>query len=295
MLRTPLNRGCPGFGSTKKDARNITITTGYDALNRPLNTTFTDSTPPVTFCYDGTDYTGSGCTTGQVVGKKGRLTAVGSSVSTMRFSTFDAVGRILASEQETDGFQYNFAYTYNKAGGLETQEYPSGFEVETCYDDAGRIDKVTNNGTSALYASSPDYAPHGALSDLKLGNNLWSTATSTIAFSRSRSVSALSRTAPNVWRSTSPTIRRASRRRTTATSTNRQSPSPAYLVAPWSSTTATTRSIASPSPPRAPRPPPTPPVPPAPTGAATTTSTVTATAPSSVGWALRRTRSRRSR
>ncbi|MDA1314581.1 MAG: polymorphic toxin type 33 domain-containing protein [Acidobacteria bacterium] len=157
---------------TKTDARGITITTGYDGKNRPLQTTYTDATPPVTFCYDGTDFNGSTCTGGQVTGKKARLTAVGSSVSTMRFPSFDDAGRILASSQQTGGFQYNFAYTYNKAGGLETQQYPSGFTAKTCYDDAGRIDALSNAGTSAPYVSSPAYAPHGAIAQLTLGNGL---------------------------------------------------------------------------------------------------------------------------
>jgi hypothetical protein len=51
-----------------------------------------------------------------------RLTGVGSSVSATNFTDFDLLGRVLASHQATSGFQYNFAYTYNKGGGLETQQ-----------------------------------------------------------------------------------------------------------------------------------------------------------------------------
>ena len=79
-----------------------------------------------------------------------------------------------ASSQQTGGTTYSFSYGYNKAGGLETQTYPSGLTVKTCYDAAGRISGVSDNATpAASYASGFDYAPHGVLAELKLGNNLY--------------------------------------------------------------------------------------------------------------------------
>ncbi len=162
---------------TKTDARAITTTTGYDSLNRPISTSYTDgTTQPVTFCYEGKVYdpaTG-GCANPSpaIPNSIARLTGVGSSVSATNFTDFDLLGRILSSHQATDGFQYNFAYTYNLGGGLETQQYPSGLVAKTCYDAAGRITDVTNDGTSAPYASGIEYAPHGAADKLTLGNGL---------------------------------------------------------------------------------------------------------------------------
>ena len=78
------------------------------------------------------------------------------------------------SSQQTGGTTYSFSYAYNKAGGLETQTYPSGLKIKTCYDAAGRISGVSDNATpAASYASNFDYAPHGALAELKLGNDLY--------------------------------------------------------------------------------------------------------------------------
>jgi RHS repeat-associated protein len=44
--------------------------------------------------------------------------------------------------------------------------------AKTCYDAAGRITGVTNDGTAAPYASGITYTPHGAADKLTLGNGL---------------------------------------------------------------------------------------------------------------------------
>ena len=54
------------------NTRGIAANTAYDTRNRPTGINYSDTTPDVTFCYDGKDFSGSACTTTQVVGKKGR-------------------------------------------------------------------------------------------------------------------------------------------------------------------------------------------------------------------------------
>ena len=109
-----------------------------------------------------------------MVGKKGRLTAARSTVSTTRYTSFDKLGRVKGSSQQTGSTTYSFSYAYNKAGGLETQTYPSGLKIKTCYNAAGRISGVSDNATpAATYASEFGYAAHGALAELKMGNNLY--------------------------------------------------------------------------------------------------------------------------
>lgn len=50
------------------------------------------------------------------------------------------MGRPTAPEQSISLSEaYRFAYTYNKAGGLETETYPSQRVVKKCYDEAGRV------------------------------------------------------------------------------------------------------------------------------------------------------------
>lgn len=65
------------------DAKNVTITVGYDALNRPTSRTYSDSTPAVTLAYDQSG----------VANSKGRLTSVSSSASIARYKGYDETGR----------------------------------------------------------------------------------------------------------------------------------------------------------------------------------------------------------
>ena len=81
------------------------------------------------------------------------------------------MGRAVTSSQETDGLTYAFQYAYNEAGGLETMTYPSNRVVSYCSDAAGRISGVTG------YASGIQYAPHGAASQMTLGNGVLETTT----------------------------------------------------------------------------------------------------------------------
>ena len=82
----------------------------------------------------------------------------------------------------TPAQSFNFAYSYNLAGSLTTEQYPSFHVVKTCYDTVNRVSQV--GGTSCppttikapvkgTYASYFQYAPHGATLQYVLGDNLW--------------------------------------------------------------------------------------------------------------------------
>lgn len=150
----------------KVDARGVTTTYVYDALNRPTSRTYSDGTPAVTYTYDATGISNS----------KGRLTSVSSNVSTYSYSGYDAAGRLLGSSQTTDGQTYQMSYGYNLAGSMTSQAYPSGRVVTTTLDNAGRLSQVNGQKSgepNKTYASSPTYSAHGAITEIKLGNNLW--------------------------------------------------------------------------------------------------------------------------
>jgi len=83
---------------------------------------------------------------------------------------------------------YQFSYLYDLAGEVEQETYPSGRIVTTCPDSAGRISSVVGKAnssatTSTIYAQGPSgtspaniqYAPHGAISQLQMGNGLFET------------------------------------------------------------------------------------------------------------------------
>ncbi len=114
---------------------------------------------------------------------KGRLSAVTSGTTATQYTAYDAMGRVTQSSQNTNGTLYPFSYTYNLAGGLETELYPSGRGVTSCYDAAGRVRSVSGTvaagATPTRYAGSDtapvSYAPHGGLQTLLRGDKLTET------------------------------------------------------------------------------------------------------------------------
>jgi RHS repeat-associated protein len=163
---------------TKIDARSITTTYFYDALNRGTSRIYMNdpqSTPAVTYVYDASG----------VLYSKGRLTQVTSSVSTYDYLEYDQLGRVKQSKQTTLGGAaqgYTFSnYSYNLAGEMISETYPSGRVVATEYDSAGRVAGVRNQGAPSYYAGAAasdatnriQYAAQGAVSVMKLGNGKW--------------------------------------------------------------------------------------------------------------------------
>src|SRR6266436_4209999 len=73
------------------------------------------------------------------------------------------------------------SYGYNLAGGQTSMTYPSGRVVTSEYDGAGRLAGVRDQSSGVYYAGATStdttnrvqYAAHGAVSVMKLGNGLW--------------------------------------------------------------------------------------------------------------------------
>jgi RHS repeat-associated protein len=173
---------------TKTDNRQVVTTYTYDALNRLKTRTYTnpasnpnvaDSTPTVTYSYDGEN--GKGYNGETVNYSTGRLTYVTSSVSTETIDNYDSLGRVLQSTQITGGQSYGMIYTYNLAGDILTEQYPSGRVVTSAYDGAGRLNSLTGALSSTVasknYATSFTYTAPGGISSLNLGNGLWENTT----------------------------------------------------------------------------------------------------------------------
>jgi len=160
---------------TTTDAKGTTITSTYDALNRPLTRTYNDSpqTATVTNTYG---------TTAPAIGK---LIKVSSSVSETQYSGFNVLGRLTESKQITplDGETLSTApvrtssYQYNLSGALIQQTYPSGRVVETDLDASGDIANVTSKKNSSAifgtFANNFSYTAAGAISSMRLGNGKW--------------------------------------------------------------------------------------------------------------------------
>jgi len=168
------------------DSRGITTIYDYDALNRLKSRSYTNdrqSTPAVYYKYDAQSlpptapsYTRSYTT--------GRLVAVSYGTSTSSsgsYLSYDALGRVSLSVQQTDGQNYQCGYSYNLASEMLTESYPSGKVVQTEYDTAGRVAGVKNQATGVYWAGAAasdttnriQYAAQGAVSAMKLGNGRW--------------------------------------------------------------------------------------------------------------------------
>ncbi len=113
---------------------------------------------------------------GDPAGFRGRLkVAVADGLSMTEYLGYDSMGRVTQSRQGTAGVFYMLNYTYNLAGGLETQTYPSGRQTKACYDASGQPDKVEgkspwNLSLDADYLTSASYGVHGAPETMNRAN-----------------------------------------------------------------------------------------------------------------------------
>jgi len=159
---------------TTTNAAGKTIEASYDRLNRLLTRNYSDTTPDVDFYYDSK---GLGTTLENALGKTSK---VYSTVSESRYTRYDDMGRITASEQRTDGQIYPFAYAYNLAGALIEEHYPSGRVVKNTINADGELAQVQSKKNSTVgyftYADAFRYNAAGAVTKMQLGNGHWETA-----------------------------------------------------------------------------------------------------------------------
>ena len=81
---------------TKKDARGITTTYAYDALNRLASKSYSDGTPTANFSYDQSSVTIGSWSSGALTNTKGRMTeATTGSTQTGLVYGYDSMGRIV--------------------------------------------------------------------------------------------------------------------------------------------------------------------------------------------------------
>ncbi|MEK6300230.1 MAG: RHS repeat-associated core domain-containing protein [Acidobacteriota bacterium] len=170
---------------TKLDARLITTTYAYDALNRVKSRMYENdpqSTPAVSYKYDAQALQAGSPPSFDRGSSVGRLVAVtygGESSGTYR--GYDQLGRVVRQVQQTDGIDYAVDATYDLAGEAKTETYPAvpGFAdrrtVSFNYDTAGRMNSISSAATSyaaAAGVSSMTYSPHGGLATETYGSGL---------------------------------------------------------------------------------------------------------------------------
>jgi RHS repeat-associated protein len=162
------------------DARGVYVQGTYDNFNRLKTRDYSDSTPDVSFFYDGRGLPSIPNFS------KGKTTKVSSSISESRYNSFDNQGRLLTSEQRTPFSDTETiataaprvsSYNYDAFGKLLTETYPSGRTVKMDYDQDGDVASVwgTVGTQNRLYANGMSYNSAGAIERLRLGNGKWET------------------------------------------------------------------------------------------------------------------------
>jgi RHS repeat-associated protein len=157
----------------KTDARSVVTTYNYDALNRNINTIYSDSTPRVNRYYDGSVYGRGRLTWEETVGVFARVVDI-----------YDAFGQPTQYRQRfwiggAWGDHFWTYASYDKAGHITTLTYPSGHSVSYNYDLAGRLaDKdaqhlaftgTLGDGVQRTYATGTSYTPFGGLTQEQFG------------------------------------------------------------------------------------------------------------------------------
>jgi RHS repeat-associated protein len=140
------------------DARSVTASRSYDALDRLTLIDYPDPNLDTTFTYDDPG----------VAFSKGRLTRIDRSVSTSY--AYDRFGR-----RTQDG---GLTFSYDKNGNALTTGYPNSVTATYTYDFADRQDtlQIQDGANPAqTLVSSSSYKPFGPLASLALGNGLTET------------------------------------------------------------------------------------------------------------------------
>lgn len=152
--------GDPKEVCRKTDAKGVTATYTWDALNRITQKSYSDSTPTVSYLYD------------QGTKQKSYMTGMSDGSGSTTW-TFDLAGNILGEQRTISSIQKTISYTYNLDSSIASITYPSGHTVSYTYTGAQRPSSVVDSGGGVNYVlpptSGPNYAPIGSLASAIFG------------------------------------------------------------------------------------------------------------------------------
>jgi hypothetical protein len=94
----------------------------------------------------------------------GAIGSISNGNATTTYGGYDAIGEVTGSSQAIGGISYPFLYSYNLAGSLISEKYPSGRVVNAVMDTSKRPVSLSGilNGASTTYVSAVSYSPQGA-------------------------------------------------------------------------------------------------------------------------------------
>lgn len=125
-----------------------TVTNTYDAANELTGTTYSDSTPAVSYLYDAdgnrtqmTDASTSGC-----------LIKTAANCAAIQAYTYDADGQLTKVTRNGK----NFTYTYDAAGNILTRAIPGGSTTTYTYDPANQMATASIGSSKSSYTWNAD-------------------------------------------------------------------------------------------------------------------------------------------
>ncbi|HZF96885.1 MAG TPA: RHS repeat-associated core domain-containing protein, partial [Pseudoxanthomonas sp.] len=153
---------------TQTDARGITATYGYDALNRLTSIAYPTAAENVSYTYDASNAV---CGAGETFAV-GRLSRMTDPSGTTEYC-YDRFGNTVRKMQTTAGQALTVRYAYTASNRLRSVTYPDGSVVDYVRDAQARISEVgvTVSGASRqVLLSGAGYYPMGPSSGWQYGN-----------------------------------------------------------------------------------------------------------------------------
>ena len=170
--------GNPNAVCRQTDARTITTTYSFDARNRLVSKTYSDSTPTASFYYDESSVTVAG-TAYTLTNAKGRLSHTsGAGGNAITIQSYDTMGRTQDVWQCTP---YNCSsatiwhahYSRDLGGDLTSWQHPNGESITQTFSNARRITQIASSLNDSTHpgtlAQNIHYAPHGGVNNLQNG------------------------------------------------------------------------------------------------------------------------------
>jgi RHS repeat-associated protein len=157
-----------GNRKTRTDARGITATYHYDALNRLTGIAYPDPNLDVGYTYDAAP---AACevSEGFATGRLGHVQHAAGSTAYCH----DRFGQVTRKVQTVNGVSQTLRYAYTAAGRLAELTYPDGSVADYVRDSLGRITQIgltLPNQARQVVVTDVTYAPFGPLTGWTYGN-----------------------------------------------------------------------------------------------------------------------------
>ncbi|WP_429000866.1 DUF6531 domain-containing protein, partial [Stenotrophomonas maltophilia] len=155
-------------GKTATDARGVTATYHYDALNRLIGIAYPDPNLDVGYSYDVAP---AACAADERFAK-GRLGQVLHANGSTQYC-YDRFGQVTRKVQTVNGVASTLRYAYSKSGRLTALTYPDGSVADYVRDTQGRISQIglTRPGQARqIVVNNVTYAAFGPATGWTYGN-----------------------------------------------------------------------------------------------------------------------------